>query len=295
MIVGAGFAGLIAAHVFPQHNVYEAAAYGVAGNHHALMRFRSTAVSELTGVPFRPVTVHKGIWEEGEFHVPNIRLANAYARKVLGHILDRSIWHLTPVTRYVAPEDFYERLLDNVGHRIFWQTPVNFHERRDEPLINTAPLPVVLGHLEKNTDLPFHRTPIHVRKYRVPGADVFQTIYFPGFLHNMYRASITEDLLICEFAGPPTGPWEMELSAAFALPGNILPVGEARQHYGKIEPIDEGARKALIAQLTREHGIFSIGRFATWRNILLDDVVHDAAVVKRLIGANEYERHLAAL
>ena len=54
------------------------------------------------------------------------------------------------------------------------------------------------------------------------------------------------------------------------------------QKYGKIAPIDDAQRKRLLFRITHEHGLFSLGRFATWRNILLDDVVDDIAVIKRL-------------
>jgi hypothetical protein len=65
-----------------------------------------------------------------------------------------------------------------------------------------------------------------------------------------------------------------------------------QQKYGKIAPIDERFRRSSIVQLTTQHKIFSVGRFATWRNILLDDVVNDLAVVKRLIHSSAYEQHL---
>lgn len=295
MIVGAGLAGLLTAHAMPHHTIVEREAAPRAA-HRALLRFRSPAVSELTGVPFRPVTVHKGIWYEGDMRPADIHLANAYSRKVLGRLIDRSLWSLETVTRYVAPENFYERLIEAVGHRIAWGHTADFTEAVDgEAVINTAPIVVPLSGLGVLHSDVFHRAPITVKRYRVPGADVFQTVYFPGFEHTMYRASITGDLLIVEFAGEVDGPWSAELNAAFALPGGVHEIEEAGQSYGKIAPIDEGRRKALIAHLTRHYGVFSVGRFATWRNILLDDVVHDIAVVKRLIGANEYERHLAAL
>jgi hypothetical protein len=64
------------------------------------------------------------------------------------------------------------------------------------------------------------------------------------------------------------------------------------QAYGKFVPIDEKLRKNLVLRLTTERGIYSLGRFATWRNLLLDDVVHDAAVIKALASSSEYDRRI---
>jgi hypothetical protein len=44
---------------------------------------------------------------------------------------------------------------------------------------------------------------------------------------------------------------------------------------GKIVPLPADRRKALLMALTVEHGVFSLGRYACWRNLLLDDVFED--------------------
>lgn len=293
MIVGAGLAGLIAAHALPRHSIVEASPEPTA-NHKALLRFRSAAVGELTGIEFKPVTVRKGIWMDGGWQQPNIRAANYYSRKVLNQLMDRSIWKLDSATRYVAPEDLYERLIDSVGHRISWNTKADYRDK-SEPIISTAPMPIVLRELGLELGETFHRAAITVRRFLVPGANIYQTVYYPTLEHSMYRASMTGDLLICEFAGEPDGNWHSELFEAFALPDTVTPIESVTQSYGKIAPIDNGKRKAVIAQLTADHNVFSLGRFATWRNILLDDVVHDIAVVKQLLNATHYERRLASL
>ena len=56
------------------------------------------------------------------------------------------------------------------------------------------------------------------------------------------------------------------------------------QKYGKILPIDERLRKDFIFYLTKEHNIYSLGRFATWRQLLLDDVVKDVAVIENFLS-----------
>ena len=51
-------------------------------------------------------------------------------------------------------------------------------------------------------------------------------------------------------------------------------------------PIDDKIRKDFIYTLTEKYNIFSVGRFATWRQLLLDDVVNDISVIERLIANN---------
>lgn len=297
IIVGAGLAGLLAAHAWPMAQLLEAAPRPSAA-HQALLRFRSDAVARLTGIEFRPVTVRKGIFWEGAFHQPNISLANAYSQKCLGSIQgDRSIWNIEPVKRFIAPESFYDELLEVVGSRISWASPFDF----DRPAISTAPLDVTLSVLEPEERVEFKRAPIQVQRFRLQNCDVHQTVYFPTDEHTMYRASITGSMLIVEHASaaaPTAGEqyhlWMSDLCVAFNLfPGDLEPLSAAKQSYGKIAPIPDSERKRLLFQLTQRHQIYSLGRFATWRNILLDDVVDDIAVIKRLMRVGAYDNHKA--
>ena len=121
VIVGAGLAGLIAACHFKESEIIEASPAPFA-QHRALLRFRGTGVSELTGVPFKKVQVHKEVHINGKTingHCP-ISAANQYALKVTGSIVGRSIGNLDTVSRYVAPDDFYQILIEKVGARITW-------------------------------------------------------------------------------------------------------------------------------------------------------------------------------
>ena len=284
-IVGAGLAGLIAAHAWPAAPILEATPQPRAA-HRALLRFRTEAVARLTGVEFRRVTVRKGIWADGGFQHPAIRWANLYARKVLGRLAgERSIWNLETAERFIAPMNFYEQLIDAVGHRIQWNTPANFEANK--LLISTAPLPFVLQALGIPEPVKFDKSSIRVARWKISGADVFQTVYFPEPWLNVYRASITGDLLIVESVDDLDEGDEQELERAFGLRlTDCQPLDKVEQRYGKIAPIDDAVRKQLLFKLTHERNIYSLGRFATWRNILLDDVVDDIAVVKRLLKAN---------
>lgn len=296
VIVGAGLAGLIAAHAWPQLSVFESSSAPSPG-HRALLRFRNDSVAKLTGIEFRQVTVRKAVFHEGRFCEPTIALANRYSKKVLGRILpDRSIWNLSPAPRYVAPDDFYEQLVEAVGARISWSSRYRFDARDRGPVISTAPLPVTCEALGVSagpgSGLNFLRSPITVHRAKVPRCDVFQTVYYPGDETTLYRASITGDTLIAEFAGDPQEGWlDDMILPAFGIEDALLENFETghKQQYGKIAPVPDDKRKALLFRLTHEHQVFSLGRFATWRNILLDDVVEDIAVVKRLIRSSGYD------
>jgi len=292
LIVGAGLAGLIAANVFPQASVIEAAGRDKL-EHKALLRFRSTAVADATGIEFRKVRVFKGIWSGGKFVSPDIRLANLYSQKVICKLADRSIWNLDAVDRYIAPEDFISQLMDNAGSRIEFNNAfdVGLHSIKREPTISTMPMSLLVKMLGE-TDLPeFKSAPILVTRYRIQNADVFQTIYFPEHSTNVYRASITGSLLIVESVGAVESSDVLMLMDAFGL--HLLQIDvidETKQQFGKIAPIDDVWRKNFILRASTQHNIYSVGRFATWRNILLDDVVHDLSVVKRLIKMGLYQQ-----
>jgi hypothetical protein len=310
VIIGAGLAGLLAACKFPDATIYEA---GLRGEKHkAVLRFRDKSVSELTGIPFKEVTVRKEIYFNGK--VSNecmISLANMYSRKVAGIYQDRSIWDLAPVTRYIAPDNFYDRLVDihlACGVKIYWKAPLSVMYKTNRAInyINTAPLPVIMDMVGMpKAEFNFDKSAIHVDRYRLPkGSDVYQTIYFPQSNLRVYRASITGDVLTVEsLGGDPKEHFEWpsnkreELSIimdAFGLDRYhaLETIDSIDQNYGKIVDLPRNQREAILYELTREFNIFSLGRFATWRNLLLDDVVKDLKVIERLMTASSYGREL---
>lgn len=299
-ILGAGLSGLIAAHAYPNAEVFEAGPQS-QNSHRAVLRFRTAAVGDAAGIEFRSVRVNKGIWFDGGYVSPDIRLANLYSQKVaLGRLLDRSIWKIDPVERFIAPENFLERMIEQVKGRVHWNSPVNSVDELGVggPVISTIPLPVLAKichseHLLKGER--FGHSRIEVIRFRVPDADVFQSVYFPSPETAVYRASITKDLLIVESVqDSPVKPDLEEALRAFGL--GKEQVGEIdsyqTQRYGKIVPIDESIRRNFIQSITRNFGIYSVGRFAVWKNLLLDDVLNDLAVVKRLINSDAYAQNL---
>ena len=285
IIVGAGLAGLITGSVFPRAKLFEAGSEEQCV-HKAVLRFRSPAVGDATGVAFKKVKVNKGIWFAGGFDVPDIMLANMYSKKVVGKLADRSIWNIEPVERYIAPEDLIQQLIERCGNRIEWDSPL---EEIPRGAISTIPMHA-LAHALKFPDVPvFQYSGIKVERFIIEGADVYQTVYFPCPSLNVYRASITKDMLIAEYVGEPSEEDLNEICMAFGLEADdLVKKDQTSQRFGKIAPIDEGWRRNFIYQATKQHGIYSIGRFATWRNVLLDDVVHDAHVIKQLIQGDDY-------
>lgn len=295
-IIGAGLSGLIAATQFPHAQVYEANGPEHVA-HRALLRFRTDSLSRLVGIPFRKVTVRKAIWYRGQHREPNVAFANQYSRKTNGGYLSRSIWQLDPVERFIAPEDLQLQLIQMAERRIHWNSPFSMDDFQDskEPIISTMPMPL-LARIAKypfalsNDD--FRSASIEVDRYRLNGADVFQTVYYPDPDMAAYRASITGNLLIIERVKGAEGlhmEFEAILSSFGLLPADVTPIEKGHtQRFGKIAPIDDRARRDFIYQMTVQHQIYSLGRFATWRNILLDDVVQDVAIIKRLINQGHY-------
>jgi hypothetical protein len=308
MIVGAGLAGLVAAYTFPRELVYEAHNRDHI-EHQALLRFRSAAVSDLTGIPFKRVMVRKGIWLHGRSVAPSIDVCNAYAQKAIGRVVDRSIWDISSAERWVPPMDLQERMHDALGDRISWECPVDFRTFRSGATtrpgltISTVPLGVLAELLLGRTET-FEHSPIITTRTIIPKVEAYQTIYFPDSEYGLYRASLTGDVMTCEWIGSTTSVMGnsraalMDVADAFGIPALRELLAEKQimheQRFGKLFPISESLRKALVIRLTDEFNIYSLGRFATWRNLLLDDVVHDAAVIKRILSTSDYDRRLGA-
>lgn len=283
-IIGAGLAGLLAANIFQRAKVIESGPESQL-SHKAVLRFRSRAVGDAVGVDFRAVTVHKAIWLD-DFVAPNVRLANQYSKKVIGKLADRSIWNLAPAQRWIAPEDLVAQLAERCVGRVLWGV------RADRaafvgPTISTIPMPALVQLFGVDHSPSFQFLPITVHRWRVPHADVFQTVYFPAPELNLYRASITGSLLIAESMGRESPAEEELLCEVFGI-DNITRIDTNTQRYGKIAPIDEAWRRNFVLQMTLQHQVYSLGRFATWRNLLLDDVLADAAVIRRIMGAGAY-------
>lgn len=299
-------AGLLAAQMLRRHNpvVCEAQA-SLPDNHGALLRFRTDAVARATGIPFRRVTVYKAVRDSNGYirNTPTIQDANRYAQRVTGKAVERSILNLSPGERYIAPDNFMDQLAR--GAHIEYKTAlvrgVMSEEPTARPAISTIPMPSLMKIVGWDNFPAFEFRPIWSVRATIltPVTDLYQTIYYPweGVQTPFYRASLTGGIVTIEYMGDkPETPeadvdhvlWDFGLRQ-FTF-SNVL---MKEQFYGKILPTDEKIRRTFILGMTDTYNLYSVGRFATWRQILLDDVVNDVNVVARFIEERDhYQRHL---
>jgi hypothetical protein len=122
---------------------------------------------------------------------------------------------------------------------------------------------------------------------------------------SWYRATLQKDLLILEFTKDPSRlglgnvcQEAMEIITGHGLNDNHVHIHIEdptvnHQPFGKIAPIEESLRRRFILHLTDKWNIYSLGRFATWRSLLLDNLVDDIKHIEKMItnGCN-YERRL---
>jgi hypothetical protein len=316
IIYGAGLAGLVTAHVLRRHKpvVYEAQG-SLPNNHEALLRFRTEDVSRACGIPFREVEVIKAIRYKGRtISRPDIQINNLYSFKVTGEYHARSIGNTTDCKRFIAPPDFIAQLARGV--QIEYKRPLTaleWPERHvDAPaVISTIPMPVMMNLAQWKDQPLFNFKTIWSAWCEItnPVMDLYQTIYYPDPDVPYYRASITGNRVIVEFAKPiSTGTEANDRRAICADFEQVLhdfgiryqpalkDITVKEQRYGKLLPIDDSVRRKFIVAMTDEYRIYSIGRFATWRQILMDDVVKDAERLDKWITDRDsvYKRRLEA-
>lgn len=295
-------AGLIAAHYFRNHKPYIIERQkSIPDNHSAVLRFRTDAVSRIVGIPFRQITVRKAIVHDQHFlDGPNPYAANQYSLKVANAILDRSVWNVDAATRYVAPGDFTKQMvngLNNIelGNSAAIKTILD--KNRKEPVISTIPMPALMDMVSWKDKPTFGYMPIWVITGDIimPEVNVNQTIYFTSLDVPEYRASLVGNHIIIECCSEPCEEGG-ELSVIhqvldfFGIPmatASVENVRMRRQQYGKITPIDDSPRKEFMYTMTREYNVYSLGRFATWKQILLDDVCHDLEVISSMITSEQ--------
>lgn len=308
IIFGAGLAGLIAARMMADKKpmVYERQAQ-LPNNHAAVLRFRTDRVATATNIPFRKVNVLKSMLG----HRDPVKDAIAYSRKVTGKIQPRSAINLDPVERYIAPSDLISRLAvtaDIHYNKDFIEWSSNLIDKNRPPVISTMPIPFMMDAFKWKDKPNFSSATGWTAKCKIRPelqADLFCTTYnsFPCDENfDWYRASITGDEIMIEGVGQPSDEFKnfRELTAVAARDAFGLRLDDledfsiSKAKYQKIVDLDFTDRescKAFIMYLSKERGIFSLGRFATWRpKLLLDDIVNDVRVIERLIsGATNYD------
>jgi hypothetical protein len=272
-------------------------------NHHALLRFRSNVVSQATGIPFKEVSVQKAVCT-GKHTLSsqtNIGLNNAYSLKVTGKIYDRSIITLDSGKRYIAPGNFIELLADGLDIRFNSTVGNELKERTKEaePLISTMPMPAMMELMSWHAPCKFNARKIWAINAELPDCDVYQTIYYPG-AEPYYRASITGNRLTVEAMEEPKDAlvWLESVQLDMGIIStDLFHIEVKEQRLGKLQPLaDPSMARTFVLFLTDCHRIYSVGRFALWRNLLLDDVCRDIQTVERLIDfRDDYQKHLVRI
>jgi len=307
-------AGLLAANMLAERSpLVVEGQRKLPNNHHSLLRFRTPKVSDALNIPFKSVEVLKAVqpWTNP------VADALSYSQKATGSISIRSIAsvHGNMDVRWIAPPDLIERMarpLNVEYNHLVTRDLLREYHSDNVPIISTMPMPVLAGLLGYDFDIGTFK---YRQGYTVTSdlrdSDAYCTVYVPNPKAPFHRVSITGDKLIAECCWPDPQPsgsdgdryvadfTEEDLSAiglhAAALMGirdmHIIGFSVQWQRYAKILPIDDAARKRFILWATEEFGIYSLGRFATWRpGLLLDDVVNDVRVIGRLIdGSPGYE------
>jgi hypothetical protein len=298
IILGAGLAGLLAARRLIHWDpiIYEQQKE-LPNNHSALLRFRSSIVGDAIGVPFKEVTVYKGVLLDDETitNSPTIREYNAYSIKSTGGAYNRSITNIANVSRYIAPYDLVKTC--SIGADIKYEHNAESLLRGtkiEQPIISTIPMPDLMRILDYPRQPKFETKKIWTINCDLLGVDVYQTLYVPYGEYEPYRVSITGNRMTMEFAHKPDCSDIIDdhikkyLGLMFDINHiDITNVIEKEQQYGKIVPINDYERQKFILWATDKFNIYSLGRYATWRQILLDDVMGDIDVISRFISQRQ--------
>lgn len=309
-------AGLLAAQMLRRFQpVVHEAQSSLPHNHAALLRFRSNLVSGVTGIPFQAVQVYKAIKSHGRVHREStVQLANLYSYKVSGQATERSILSIESAQRYVAPPNFVELMARNVN--IVYGAPVSSlaeimaHQAAYQCIISTIPMPILMDIVQwsaKAVKFEYRSIWVAHATIRSPRVRLYQTIYYPELDVPYYRASLTGDILVVEgaLAAEAAAPvstmvagYVSDLLEDFGVPGAVWDLATVqRQKYGKLVPMaDEAARKGFMFAMSQAHHLYSLGRFATWRQVLLDDLVKDVGMIEMLMASQSlYDHHRLAL
>jgi len=305
IVIGAGQAGLLAARRLAHHHpVIIEQQETLPNNHGALLRFRTDEIAKSLGIEFQKVMVYKGVLCEDQRTItnsPTIRDFNAYSYKTTKRIAPRSIINIEHAVRYVAPINFISNLASGTNIQYGKSLQDYFNKRvNGEPIVSTVPMPILMETLHYPFKPSFHYQPIWSINCILADTEVYQTLYVPYADDEPYRVSITGNKMTLEFAFDPNGDdcdtydyvnWYCDL--IFGRNRSFGNVTIKQQDYGKIVPIDDNERQKFILWATDKFNIYSLGRYATWRQLLLDDVMKDIALISKMIlQRSDYRRHL---
>jgi hypothetical protein len=292
IIIGAGLTGLIAATMLRHHQplIIEEA---LELPRKPRMRFRSSVISSAVAVPFDPITVTTGIYSTERNPVI---LANRYSEKASGEIRSPGLVE-GQVKQWVGPDDIITRLASGPTCTIqlgtTWAGPDPAWE--DEAIISTIPMGDLMDllHYDNKPEFEFRdgwTIDIGLRST----VDVYQTMLFPDDADHYHRVDINRNEMRIHFSTIPTlhvDDYADDVCDAMAIDrSHIKEVGGVnRSKYGAIREIDRRTRLEFISWASREHGVYSLGKYATWRpEFDFDDLVKDVQAIETMITESEY-------
>jgi hypothetical protein len=296
-------AGLLAgAMLRSEAQIYEAAPE-LPNNHHALLRFRSDDIAQHLNIEFQPVEVIKIVKPFRNKVAETV----GYSMKSNGRASLRSIKTAEGKVdkRFIAPPDFIQQL------EVMQSNPIQYSQKvdldkidalgRDGPIISTMPMGSLMKLLEYDgmqVEFGYRHGWVVKGTIGVP-SDLCATIYYPDPAVPIIRATLTGDLLQVEMVSEfDRAAWAVDrvmdlVLQDFGLEGHSYSAEMVPQRYAKIVGIDDRERRKFIMWATDEFNIYSLGRFAIWKEgLLLDDVFHDVRKIQAMLrsGTNYHGR-----
>ena len=305
VIIGAGMSGLLAASILRDQcsHIIESAK-DLPSNHHAVLRFRTEQVSTATGIPFKKVDVIRAVSP----YKNEVASAVAYSKKVTGNISQRSVVNKSGIVqRFIAPNNFVTRLAEGLNAPIkfgVFASPKIILQLQGQgfKIISTIPMPSMVEmfpdidcKIDKNQFDESRKSAVHI-KAKIRNSEMFCSLYVPDPSIPISRISITGSNLhvesVTDDAKELNRMWPTILSLVGLCPNDVYDAKYFPAKYAKIIDVNEQSRQKAILDLSLKHGIYSLGRYATWRpRLLLDDLINDIDVIKRLAsGSAAYDQ-----
>jgi hypothetical protein len=301
IIIGAGMAGLLAARMLKglgHKPVIWEKQTTLPNNHSAVLRFRTSQVGDILGIPFKLVRMSKDYiaWKNP------IADSLAYSFKNTGsYRSDRSIMvGRVDADRYIAPPDFIARMAEGVEIEFGREYDHLDHHAQGVPVVSTMPMPVLMEHLDYPMSPTFQYRAGATITASLRNCDAYVSMLYPKPDEVWSRLSITGNQLIIELPLKSKADLDNLIASAIAEAAaeelglrsdDVYCISAPKaQAYNKIIPIDDDARKKFMFWATTEFSIYSLGRYATWRpGLLLDDLVKDIRLIAGWVGRSNYD------
>lgn len=329
-VIGGGLSGLLAGNLM--RNIGDVTVYeknqSTQVRHTAILRMRSEKLFHTCQVPLEEIRVMKSIFFEGKhYDKATLDLINLYSLKVSDKVAVRSIKDLDEVTRYVCPTKKIIELLEKNVPSIEYGTRVDEtflkKNEKDHVIISTVPMNHLMYILEWSDIPDFKYAPVYVSRFKLKedlvSPKICQTVYLPGSETNFYRMTLQSNELILESIGRY---WEKDWEGGYyafsdqtdpQMRERVQPIFEEvekifrifrldknsvesihfnTQEFGKIQEISEKVRQDFIRYATEKYNIYSLGRFACWKNLLTDDTFESIFKIMKMIQADsDYMKH----